>query len=80
MDEKLASVHYTQRMGRLQAMFRGSMIRLIFDQTLELRESAASDAAALTLISAGKPFMKFNLNRTDLVRYRYDYGQTRDSK
>ncbi|KJF60311.1 uncharacterized protein CIMG_12872 [Coccidioides immitis RS] len=47
----LATVHYRQRVFRIITMFRGAMVTLIYNHTLEIQDGLQFEGAALTLMS-----------------------------
>ncbi|KAI5195395.1 putative ABC transporter [Aureobasidium subglaciale] len=49
----VSSVHYKQYFARVVVIFRGSMISLIYNQTLTFRDGLSAESAALTLMSTG---------------------------
>lgn len=47
----LSNVHYRHRFSRVNTLFRGTMISLIYDRTLTLQDDLFAESAALTLMS-----------------------------
>ncbi|KAJ5401745.1 ABC transporter integral membrane type 1 [Penicillium crustosum] len=47
----LSNVHYRHRFSRVDTLFRGTMISLIYDRTLALQDGLYAESAALTLMS-----------------------------
>ncbi|KAJ9485611.1 hypothetical protein VN97_g7741 [Penicillium thymicola] len=47
----LSNVHYRHRFSRVDTLFRGTMISLIYDRTLTLQDDLFGESAALTLMS-----------------------------
>lgn len=47
----MSNVHYKHRLFRSVTMFRGALVTLIFNRTLELQDGLYDESAAVTLMS-----------------------------